>query len=136
MLSVANFKQLEETMVSVKKHKNLYKILHDLDCELQTLGQRSDWGIFPTPQFASETLVCCLSFLAKQPDAGDLLLSAAQGLIDTAIERELSDDGQRCFSMKALKDAANVNDVAFARLLEEYRSKFQIPVGEVLGSSR
>jgi hypothetical protein len=116
--------------------RTLYKILHDLDCELQMLGVRSDWGIQHTPQFASETLICCLNFLAKQPDAGDLLLSAAQGLIDTAIERELGDDGQRCFSMKALKDAANVNDVTFARLLEEYRSKFQIPVGEVLGSSR
>jgi hypothetical protein len=123
-------------MTNAKKYKNLYKILHDLDCELQTLGLRSDWGISPTPQFASETLVCCFALLSQQPDAGDLLLSAAQGLIDTAIERELGDDGQRCFSMKALKDAANVNDVTFARLLEEYRSKFQRPVGEVVGSSR
>jgi hypothetical protein len=116
----------------------LYKILHDLDCELQMLGVRSDWGIQHTPQFASETLVCCLNFLSKQPDAGgDFLSDAAHSLLNMAVSSEKrdsqTDDGQPfsldnpCFSMAESKKADDANTTVFLELLTEYRKRFQRP---------
>lgn len=114
-------------MKTTNRLKKLYAILRKLDCELQDLGVRSDWGIDPTPDFASETLTCCLTLLATQPGASkDYLESAAQELLDTAIIRETSADF-RCVSFAELAVADDANDILFSKFLKEYRAEYQNP---------
>jgi hypothetical protein len=58
-----------------KRHlKTLYKILRELECELQTLGVRSDYGLPSEPSFAVETLTSAIQFMTKQPSAPTNLL--------------------------------------------------------------
>jgi hypothetical protein len=107
--------------------KKLYAILRKLDCELQELGVRSDWGVDPTPEFASETLTCCLALLATQPGAAnDYLESAAQELLDTAIIRETA-GFNGCATFAELAVADDANDILFIKLLKDYRAGFQNP---------
>jgi hypothetical protein len=107
--------------------EKLYKILRELDCELQMLGVRSDWGIDSMPDFAAETLTCCLALLATEPGASnDYLESAAQELLDTSINRETG--GFNGFTTFAELDAADkANDVLFGKVLKDYRAGFQNP---------
>jgi hypothetical protein len=107
--------------------KKLYGILRELDCELQELGVRSDWGVDPTPEFAAETLTCCLALLAAEPGASnDYLESAAQELIDTAVIRETS-GFNGCVTFAELGEADKANDILFGKLLKDYRAGFQNP---------
>jgi hypothetical protein len=114
-------------MKNTSRLTKLYAILRKLDCELQELGVRSDWGIDSTPDFASETLVCCLALLATQPGASnDYMESAAQELLDTAIIRETS-DFNGCATFAELGVADEANSILFGKLLKDYSAGFQNP---------
>ena len=54
--------------------KKLYGILHKLECELQELGVRPDFGLPTDPEFAAETLADALKVIAGEADAAPDLL--------------------------------------------------------------
>ena len=107
--------------------KRLYRILWELDCELQNLGARGDYGIFPTPEFAVETLTSCIQFISKQPKAHkNLLREAAQDLLDTEMRRTVP-QMTRSYTGTAWVAANDANTVQFKALVETYRSAFKMP---------
>jgi hypothetical protein len=113
--------------------KDLYAILQKLECELQTLGARPDFGVPMEPNFAAETLVSCLCLLSKQSGArSDYLLDAAQELLDVVVKRELDREGKypRTSTFADLQDAQSANDLTFAAMFHEYQKKFQAPISK------
>lgn len=111
-----------------KSHlKKLYRILWELDCELQNLGARGDYGIFATPEFAVETLTSCIQFISKQPKAHkNLLREAAQDLVDTEMHRTLP-QVIRSYTGTAWVAANDANTAQFKALVETYRGTFKFP---------
>lgn len=108
----------------------LYKILQDLECELQMLGVCMDFGAPMEPAFAAETLTSCLCFLSKQKNAPqELLLSEARHLINVAIRRENPKE-PGVVSAAAMGVADTQNRVSFRQLLDSYRAVFKTPEPE------
>lgn len=115
-----------------KKDEKLFRILQDLECRLQELGVRPDFGIPHEPSFATETLVSCLEYVANLKDAREgLLQEAAQDLLDASITRE---KGERsvCVTMTESHTAHVANTQSFMKLVNEYRALFQRPISATM----
>lgn len=109
-----------------RRDRKLYKILSELDCELQMLGARGDWGVSTDPSFAAETLCCCLRFISKDERAPqNLLTHAARELLDTSIKRERANTPPHTAAAWATADDANF--ATFKKLVDSYEKEFRQP---------
>jgi hypothetical protein len=71
-----------------KGDRQFYRLLQDLECRLQELGERSDFGVPAEPTFAVETLTSAIMYVASLEDAKEgLLLEVAHDLIECDKER-------------------------------------------------
>jgi hypothetical protein len=57
-----------------KGDKEFYRILRELECRLQELGVRSDFGVPTEPTFAVETLCSAIHYVTSLENAKDGLL--------------------------------------------------------------
>jgi hypothetical protein len=109
------------------KLRKLFTILRNLDCELQMLGARGDWGIQDTPEFAAETLVAAFSFLTRLKNApATLLYDATEELLYLHVSRttphsESTDWRDHFKTLGQLDEEEQRRDAAFRELVEAYR---------------
>ena len=104
----------------------LYGILRKMECELQMLGVRSDFGSPTEPGFAAETLTSCIQIITRQPDTPDgTLLLTVKDLLDTEMRRTIPHADSHTL---AQWDAADkFNQESFRKLVEAYRSDYRKP---------
>jgi hypothetical protein len=57
-----------------RREAGLYKALQDLECRLQELGWRPDYGVPEEPNFAAETLFSALRCVSQQEGASKALI--------------------------------------------------------------
>jgi hypothetical protein len=103
-----------------RNQKKLFAILTELDCQLQLLGVRGDWGSSGEAYFAAETLVAGLLFISRLDDAPkNLLLSSAKDLVEIA-ERRMRRREPEIITLAELVERAEHNATLFKKLFEQY----------------
>jgi hypothetical protein len=67
----------------------LYKALRDLECCLQELGERGDYGVPTEPNFAADTLFSALEYVSRQKGADKAqILKWAQDFAEYVTEKK------------------------------------------------
>jgi hypothetical protein len=79
-----------------KGDKEFYRILRDLECRLQELGERPDYGVPAEPAFATDTLLSAILYVTSLEDAKEgLLLGAGHDLIECDARRKVRISGDK-----------------------------------------
>jgi hypothetical protein len=115
--------------VATKKNDplgKLYGILRKMECELQMLGVRSDFGSPTEPGFAAETLTSCIQIITQQPNTpeGTLMLTV-KDLLDTEMRRSIPHADTHTLAQWSAAD--EFNKASFQKLVEAYRAEFTMP---------
>jgi hypothetical protein len=86
-----------------KGDEDFYRILQDLECCLQELGERPDYGVPAEPTFAVEALTSAILYVTSLEDAKEgLLLEVAQAMIACDKERR---------SLKLFRELTGIKDL-------------------------
>jgi hypothetical protein len=91
-----------------KGDKKFYRLLQDLECRLQELGERADYSVPGEPTFAVDTLSSAIYYVTGLEDAKEgLLLEVAHDMIACDKERQL---------LKLFRELTGIKDLHHSEL--------------------